>query len=167
MKRLAIFAALAATACATQVPTVQVPETLAPGPNEVLALVAAAEGVQIYECRDQKWVFVAPRAGLFDAKGKLIGRHYAGPRWEAQDGSRIIASVKSRADAPEADAIPWLLLSAKSDGPEGTFSRVTSVQRVSTHGGVAPAGACAEPGERARVAYTADYYFFVPASPSY
>ena len=157
MKRLAIFAALAAAGCASQ-PVV--PPTLRPAPNEVLAMVVAAEGVQIYECRDQKWVFVAPRAGLFDAHGKLVGHHYAGPHWEALDGSRIVGSVKSRADAPEADAIPWLLLSAKSDGAEGTLSRVTSVQRVSTRGGVAPAGACAEPGERARVAYTADYYFF-------
>ena len=160
MKRLAILAALAAAGCASQPATTDVPPTLRPGPSEVLTMVVAAEGVQIYECRDSKWAFVAPQAGLFDGNGKLVGRHYAGPHWEALDGSRIVASVKSRADAPEADAIPWLLLSAKSVGGEGAFSKVTSVQRVSTHGGVAPAGGCAEAGERARVAYSADYYFF-------
>jgi hypothetical protein len=125
-------------------------------------MVVPAKGVQIYECRDTKWVFVAPEADLYDTSGRRIGRHYAGPNWEAADGSRIVAAVKSRADAPQAGAIPWLLLSAKSVGGEGAFSRVTSIQRVSTVGGVAPAGACTTAGEKARVPYAADYYLFTP-----
>ena len=157
MKRITVLATLAVAACAS---SVEVPETLKPGAGEVLAMVVPAKGVQIYECRGQKWAFVAPEAELFDRSGNPIGRHYAGPHWEAGDGSRIVASVKSRADAPQAGAIPWLLLSAKSAGPDGMFSRVTSIQRVSTVGGVAPEGACAAAGEKARVAYTADYYFF-------
>ena len=140
--------------------TVQVPEKLRPAANESLALVVPAKGDQIYECREAKWVFVAPEADLFDAAGKKIGRHYAGPHWEAADGSRIVGAVKERADAPAAGAIPWLLLSAKSVGPEGAFSKVTSIQRVATKGGVAPAGNCSEAGAKARVPYTADYYFF-------
>jgi hypothetical protein len=123
-------------------------------------MVVPAKGVQIYECRDRKWAFVAPDAQLLDANGKTIGRHYAGPHWEAADGSKVLASVKSRADAPSAGDIPWLLLSAKSVGGEGAFSKVTSIQRVATAGGVAPKGACAEAGAQARVRYTADYYFF-------
>jgi hypothetical protein len=118
-----------------------------------------AKGVQIYECRGEKWAFVAPDADLFDASGKPIGRHYAGPHWEAADGSKVVASVKSRADAPAANAIPWLLLSAKSVGGEGAFSKVSSIQRVATAGGLAPQGACVS-GAQARVNYTADYYFF-------
>ena len=151
-----------ALVCMTQASaqTTDVPETLKPAPNEVLTMKLAAEGVQIYECRGGSWMFVAPKASLFDRNGKLIGTHYAGPHWEAADGSRIVGTVKSRADAPKADSIPWLLLSAKSDGPNGAFSRVTSIQRVHTTGGVGPTGDCAEPGDRARVAYTADYYFF-------
>jgi hypothetical protein len=105
-------------------------------------------------------VFVAPEAELFDRAGKKIGRHYAGPHWESADGSRIVGAVKERADAPAAGAIPWLLLSARSVGSEGAFSKVTSIQRVATQGGVAPAGDCAQAGARARVPYTADYYFF-------
>ena len=140
--------------------TVQVPEKLRPAANESLALVVPAKGDQIYECREAKWVFVAPEADLFDAAGKKIGRHYAGPHWEAADGSRIVGAVKERADAPAAGAVPWLLLSAKSVGPEGSFSKVTSIQRVATKGGVAPAGKCSEVGAKARVPYTADYYFF-------
>lgn len=129
----------------------------------------AARGVQIYECRaavephsPASWTLVAPEAELFDSEGKRVGRHFAGPHWEADDGSRILGSVKARADAPQRDAIAWLLLSATSVGPPGRFSRVTQVQRIRTVGGVAPATACT-PGAAAsllRVPYSADYVFF-------
>jgi hypothetical protein len=70
--------------------------------------------------------------------------------------------VKQRADAPVADAIPWLLLAAKSVGTEGSFSKVTSVLRVNTVGGVAPRSGCSQAtaGASARMDYTANYYFF-------
>lgn len=57
-------------------------------------------------------------------------------------------------------------MTAQSVGPAGAFSRVTSVQRVNTVGGVAPApAACTQAtlGRSARVAYSADYVLF--ASP--
>ena len=90
-------------------------------------------------------------------------RHYAGPLWESADGSRIVGALKERADAPLANAIPWLLLNAKSTRPEGAFSKVTSIQRVNTVGGVAPAASCpqASAGTSARIDYTADYYLFI------
>ena len=158
------------TACASAQPptsTVQVPDKLKPGPNESLATIVSAKGVQIYECRTRPdqvgtyaWAFVAPEADLFDARGNRIGRHYAGPHWEANDGSKIVGTVKERVDV--ADAIPWLLLSAKSVGSEGTLSKVTSIQRVNTAGGVAPKTGCSQAtaGAPARINYTADYYFF-------
>jgi hypothetical protein len=146
---------------------VAVPEGLKPPAGESLAMIVAAKGVQIYECRAGEWAFVAPEAELFDASGKPIGRHYAGPHWEAADGSKVVGTVKARADAPAPGAIAWLLLATKSDGPEGTFSRVTSVQRVATAGGVAPAGGCAEAGARVRVAYSADYYFYSARESGY
>jgi len=127
-----------------------------------------AKGVQIYECRAKKdsggyeWAFVAPDAQLSDRTGRAIGTHGAGPSWQASDGSRVVGTVKQRADAPTAGAIPWLLLTAKSDGPPGAFSKVTSIQRVNTVGGVAPETGCGATtnGTKTRVAYTADYYFF-------
>lgn len=138
-----------------------IPGNLRPAANESLKRVINAKGVQIYECRDQKWVFVAPEAELFDSHGNLVGRHYAGPSWEATgDGSKVLGTVKSRADAPEAGAVPWLLLSTKSVGGRGYFSDVTSIQRVATHGGAAPGSVCPHDGLVARVNYTADYYFF-------
>jgi len=134
-------------------------------------MIVRAQGVQIYECRAKtdpaggyEWAFVAPEADLFDARGNKIGKHYAGPHWESTDGSKILGTVKERANAPTSDAIPWLLLAAKSVGPAGSFSKVTSIQRVNTAGGVAPATGCsqADAGKPARIDYTADYYFFTP-----
>jgi hypothetical protein len=168
----AFLLVLLVAACASPqppTPMVKVPDTLKPGANESLAMIVPAQGMQIYECRARRdqvggyeWAFVAPEADLFDARGRRIGRHYAGPYWEATDGSKILGTVKERADAPVAGAIPWLLLTAKSVGPEGSFSKVTSIQRVNTVGGVAPKAGCSQAtaGAPARVNYTADYYFF-------
>jgi len=158
LKMSSLSLALIAAGCAVQ--PVTVPAALHPGANEALVQIVPAKGVQIYECRGDKWVFVAPEAELFDTAGKPIGKHYAGPHWEAADGSKIVGTVKERADAPQAGNIPWLLLAAKSVGGNGSFSKVTSVQRVATAGGVAPAGGCDRAGTRASVGYTADYYFF-------
>lgn len=164
------LALLVASGAMAQQPaaTVNVPDKLKPGANEALAMIVPAKGVQIYECRAKKdqpgsyeWAFVAPEADLFDASGKKIGHHYAGPHWESTDGSKIVGAVKERADAPQPQAIPWLLLAARSVGTQGSFSRVTSIQRVNTVGGVAPQTGCSQStvGATARVPYTADYYF--------
>lgn len=152
-----IVAIAALAGCAS---SVSVPDSLKPAAGESLALVVPAQGDQIYECRAGRWAFVAPEAELFNRAGKKIGRHYAGPHWESLDGSRIVGAVKARADAPRAGDIPWLLLSAKSVGAEGAFSKVTSIQRVTTMGGSAPIEPCSQDGRRVRVPYTADYYFF-------
>jgi hypothetical protein len=148
--------------------TIDVPEPLKPNPHESLAMIVAAKGVQIYECRvkaDQAggyaWAFVAPEADLFDAKGQKIGTHYAGPHWESTDGSKIVGRVKTSAAAPRAGDIPWLLLTTKSVALQGAFSGTTSIQRVNTVGGIAPETPCSQAsvGSTARVPYTADYYF--------
>jgi hypothetical protein len=167
---LSLIACLAAGFASAEGAT-ELPSQLRAAEAEMLAMTLQARGVQVYECRAVKgsqyayeWALVGPDAQLRDAQGQLAGRHYAGPRWEASDGSRIVGTVKTRADAPQADAIPWLLLAAKSDGPDGTFSKVSSVQRVNTTGGVAPASGCSEAtvGTPARVDYTADYRMYVP-----
>jgi hypothetical protein len=161
---------LVISACASAqspAPAVNVPDNLKPGANESVATVVAAKGVQIYECRKAKdqtdtyeWALVGPEAELFDAGGKSVGKHYAGPHWEAADGSKIVGVVKERADAPRAGAIPWLLLTTKSVGGPGSYSKITAVQRVNTSGGVAPQTGCSSSaaGSIARVPYTADYY---------
>jgi len=144
----------------------QVPEKLRPAAGETLALETRASGVQIYECGAGKdgfqWVFKGPEADLFDRAGNRVGRHYGGPTWESSDGSKVVAALKARDDAPDANAIPWLLLGAKSATGDGVFGRTKSIQRVSTAGGLAPAEPCTpgDAGKVARVAYTAVYYFY-------
>ena len=166
-----LFAACASAPTTTQ--SVAVPDSLRPASGETPVAVIAAKGVQIYECRAKKdqpgaveWAFVAPEAELFDRQGKPVGKHYGGPHWEASDGSKIVGSVKARADAPQTGAIPWLLLATTSVGQSGAFSKVTSIQRVTTVGGVAPSDGCtgAAVGRTARVPYTADYVFFARKS---
>jgi hypothetical protein len=160
-----MISTLLAFATAAYAQQAVVPTALEPAPTEKMAFVVAAKGVQIYECRARKegggteWVFVAPEADLVDARGQAFGTHGAGPFWQAADGSRIEGTVKQRADAPNAGAIPWLLLAARSTALDGTLRDVTSVQRINTVGGVAPAGECTA-GAVARVPYTADYRFF-------
>lgn len=166
----ACLAALAACAGAPT-PDVTVPAALEPGRSVRALATVSATGVQIYECRSLSgstapaWVFVAPEAQLIDARGRSMGSHGAGPYWMGLDGSRVVGSVRSRADAPAAGAIPWLLLTTQSVGAPGVLSAVSFIQRVNTEGGIAPATGCdaASIGRLTRVGYRADYRFFVPA----
>jgi hypothetical protein len=168
-KLTSCLGALALVACASQPASIAVPANLVPTGERAVERLAA-RGVQIYECRNKvggtgtEWVFVAPDADLFDTQGAPAGKHYAGPHWEVADGSRIIGTVKSRVDAPLAGAIPWLLLSARSVGGPGRFAKITSVQRVNTAGGAAPAASCdaTSLGRTERVPYTADYILLAP-----
>jgi hypothetical protein len=154
-------------------PPSDVPENLKAPAREELVLQAHATGFQIYACQaaaDQKlsWVFKAPEAKLLDAKGAIIGSHYAGPAWKHNDGSEVTGKVSARhdaPDAPDADSIPWLLLTAAGHSGSGLLSRVTTIQRLHTKGGQAPAAGCEESkrGTEIKVPYTADYYFYAPA----
>ena len=146
-----------------------VPENLKVPATQVLSLETHATGVQIYECSASKtdparfeWVFKAPEADLLDSGGKKIGKHYAGPTWESNDGSKVIGEVKARDNGPDATAIPWLLLSAKATFGKGVFSGTLSIQRLFTVGGKAPAEGCDQTrsGKEARIPYKARYYFF-------
>ena len=153
-------------ACAAQLTGTPLPPAIK-AEGQRLSERVAARGVQIYQCRattgaPAQWVFVAPEAELLDARGAITGTHYAGPHWESLDGSKIVGSVKARADAPRADSIPWLLLSARSVGGPGRFANVTAVQRIHTVGGLAPSRPCdrATLGATERVPYTADYLLY-------
>ena len=168
---LGILIAACATDSSKRVSSPVVPDSIKVSDTEVMSFAASAKGFQIYECRGKKddatqyeWVLKGPEADLFDARGKKIGRHYGGPTWESNDGSKTVGAVKASSPAPAPDAIPWLLLSATSTGPQGSFSKVTAIQRLNTVGGVAPASGCSQAvaGKPLRVNYTADYYFFAP-----
>jgi hypothetical protein len=134
-----------------------------------LLLEVVADGVQIYACEAKdnghEWVFKAPEANLFDKQGRQIGTHFAGPTWKLQDGSTVVGEVAAKADAPEAGAIPWLLLRAKGHEGAGALSTVAFIRRVDTKGGAAPKTGCdaGHGPEQARMRYTAIYQFFSAA----
>ena len=148
----------------------EVPDSLKTSKTEVASLEAQGKGVQIYECKAGtdaakrfEWVFKAPEAELFDNTGRIIGKHYAGPTWESTDGSKVAGEIKGQDSGPDPNAIPWLLLTAKSTSGKGVFSRVTSIQRLNTSGGKAPAGGCNQSlvDQEIRIPYKATYYFYV------
>lgn len=155
--------------CASAVRLPDAPQELRPPEAQVLALEARATGVQIYECsvgKDQparfEWVFKAPEAELFDKTGQKIGKHYAGPTWESADGSAVVGELKARNSGPDSNAIPWLLLGAKSNSGTGVFGQVKSIQRLQTDGGKAPSSPCGQDNVQqvVRVPYKATYYFY-------
>src|SRR5688500_3365036 len=94
-----------------------VPGDIQVGEGHKVFLSGHAIGVQIYRCNATAggfaWGLVAPRANLYDAKGKLIVTHYGGPTWEARDGSTVVAARDGQATV-DPTAIPWLRLKATS-----------------------------------------------------
>ena len=141
------------------------PAALAPPSDQNLAFYLDATGVQKYSCNatatGATWSFVAPVADLLD-DCRQVGTHYAGPTWEYRDGSTVVAAKVAGATV-DPTAIPWLLLTAVSHGgPAGKMTGVTSIQRLSTAGGNAPAAGCdgTHLGATIDVPYTARYFFY-------
>ncbi|HVF43821.1 MAG TPA: DUF3455 domain-containing protein [Pyrinomonadaceae bacterium] len=140
-------------------------QTLRVADGNAVAFHTYASGVQVYRWNGAAWAFVEPVANLFAARNfhGQVGTHYAGPTWESNSGSKVVAR---RVDGctPSATAIPWLKLEAVSSEGPGVFDGVTFVQRVNTTGGTAPAAPGSFVGEEARVPYTAEYYFYRAAN---
>lgn len=157
--------AATATASASAIPAV-FPDP----PNEQKSLEVGAKGVQIYTCGPKKdnpeqfeWSLKAPEAELTDSKGYKVGKHYGGPTWESNDGSKVVGDREKVQSKPAPNTIAWLLLPAKSTEGKGVFSQVKSIQRLNTEGGKAPETGCdkANAGKEVRVDYKATYYFYV------
>ena len=166
-----LFAISSVISVRAQVPPPQVPDILKVPDGHTVILKALGKGVQIYECkptaadpRKFDWSFTAPEAGLTNEKEEKIGKHYAGPTWEANDGSKVVGEKKAETSASRPNAVPWLLLKAKTNEGTGKFASVTYIQRVDTDGGLAPACGCdqAHVKTEVRVPYTANYYFYAP-----
>lgn len=143
-----------------------IPASLTPPEAAKLVLAAPAEGVQIYTCQkaDQgyAWAFKAPEAALFDGAGRQILHHFAGPSWQAPDGTLLTGKVTVKEEAPITGAIPWLLLAAKTETGSGPLAKTSLIRRLYTRGGAAPAEGCdaAHDGEEARMRYSAVYEFY-------
>jgi hypothetical protein len=138
------------------------------------------------------YVLFTPEATLFGEDGGQIITHYFSPNldltrpdpntdpkvvadgairatWQHRDTSIVWAKVHSPGGSVTADrnSIAWLLLDAvgtqKGPGGGDTLAKTTFVQRLNTHGGLAPSTGCSsltDVGNEAFVPYTADYFFY-------
>jgi hypothetical protein len=169
--RISAIAALIAALGCVVTPTArtqQVPKELQPPANEQVLLQVHAKGDQVYTCTSNgaqfDWTLKAPDAQLTEKNGKPFGKHFAGPTWEANDGSRVTGKAAANVASPDPWSIPWLLVTVVSRSGNGVLSRVSSIQRINTKGGNAPTSGCekAHAGWEFRTSYSADYVFFVP-----
>lgn len=128
-------------------------------------LSANASGVQIYSCEYDAqhhlgWVFRSPQATLYDASGHAVIRHFAGPSWEAEDGSRIVGRVLAQRPSATKASVPELLLETHVVAGSGVLSDVRYVQRVGTVGGLAPRAQCVAEHQSGSTPYLAEYVFY-------
>lgn len=170
---LCLTAGLAACASAPIAPPAAVnngslPEAVRAPADARFLMLTTGVGEITYECRvraddasQHAWAFVSPVATLYGTDKKVVGKYYAGPTWEHNDGSRVTG--KQVAVSPAAPGNIALQL-VKADAPTGSgaMQNVTHIQRLNTKGGVAPQAACgaANLGARQVVSYEADYAFY-------
>ncbi|MGO9359083.1 MAG: DUF3455 domain-containing protein [Xanthobacteraceae bacterium] len=137
------------------------PEAIAaPGYTTIVKL--HAEGAQIYECKPDAagklgWAFREPIATLM-TEGQTVGRHYAGPNWDYQDGSGVTAKGAGNAPGATPKDIALLKLEVTSQRGSGMLSAAALVQRINTKGGKLD-GACDKVAAIQSVPYSADYVF--------
>ena len=173
MKKLSMIAAIALSACASAPMMMKVDNAALPEPVRVPAgqkvmMSTTGVGEITYECREKKdmagaheWAFVGPVATLYSGDKKAVGKYYAGPTWEANDGSKVTGKQLAVSPATPGN-IPLQLVKAEPAMGAGAMTGVSYIQRLNTKGGVAPAMVCdaMSKGRRQQVAYEADYVFY-------
>ncbi len=152
-----------------------VPDAIAVPAGLEPVLFVHGKGSQIYTCQagaDGKfsWTLKGPQAELSDRQDKVIGEHSADPTsklptWKLKDGSEVTGKAAAHVDSLDSESIPWLLVNVVSNAGKGRLAKVTTIQRVHTHGGKPGSDVCDESHKDAETKsdYTADYYFFAPA----
>ncbi|MER5826014.1 DUF3455 domain-containing protein [Streptomyces mirabilis] len=134
-----------------------------PDGNRLTGVFSAA-GVQTYTCADGAWKLLEPAATLWaknDRSHRPVALHSRGPVWVSTvDGSAVNAAAI--ANSPKTGTIPELLLQSTATRGTGVFAGVSYVQRLDTHGGVAPTTACSGT-DQISVRYSATYAFYKPA----
>jgi hypothetical protein len=161
IQRLSVIPVLAAAALLASPAVAQVPAAIA-APGEAVVATFHAEGAQVYDCKADAsgklaWQFREPIATLL-RDGSTVGRHYAGPNWEASDGSVVTGKAAANAPGTTPADIPWLKLDVVARRGNGVLSGVTTVQRINTRGGVV-SGTCDKAGSFSSAPYSADYVF--------
>jgi Protein of unknown function (DUF3455) len=110
-KRLGMIALALAVACMARESIAQTArESIDVPPHSRLLLRAVGSGDQVYGCISGRWALKAPDAELLNQEGSVIGRHFAGPTWQLNDGSWVKGRAVAKQVAPDATAVPWLLL---------------------------------------------------------
>ncbi len=168
---------LVLTACSTydtgmkkemKAPTTPAAVTVPDGNKVVMTTVGIGE--LTYECRAKAdmpkefaWTLAAPDAILYDSKKTAVGKYYAGPTWESNDGSKVTG--KQVAVSPNAGSIPLQLVKANPATGNGAMNGITYIQRLNTKEGLAPTSACgaSNAGAKQKVKYQADYVFYKAA----
>lgn len=134
-----------------------------PDGNRLTGVFSAA-GVQTYTCTDGAWKLLEPAATLWaknDRSHRPVALHSRGPVWVSTvDGSAVNGAAI--ATSPKTGTIPELLLQATATRGTGVFGGVSYIQRLNTHGGVAPTTACTGT-DQVSVPYSATYAFYKPA----
>ena len=153
----------------------QVPDPVKVPAGSKLLLRVKGQGVQVYTCQasaadsaQYTWVLLEAKAMLYAGTeyGEKTVRHYFNakqhPVWETEDGSSVEGTKLQQADAPDAGAIPWLLLKASSSAGAGPIVSTAYIQRINTKGGKAPGDRAdvSQKGEKIEVAYSAEYLFY-------
>ena len=174
MKKISLLGAAAVlSACASapvmmKVDNASLPEPVRVPAGQKMMMAATGVGEITYECREKKdvagqheWAFVAPVATLYSADRKTVGKYYAGPTWEAADGSKVTGKQLAVSPASPGNIALQLVKADPATG-SGAMTGVSYIQRLNTKGGVAPALACdaASKGQRQQVRYEADYVFY-------
>ncbi len=154
---------------------VKVPAELKVPKGSRLVQHVYGKGIQLYTClpspKDSSvyvWTSQGAQALLYSDKDyrQAVGNHYFNedhkPVWEALDQSKVVGNKLQQADAPDPNAVPWLLLQSISSPDAGRFKAVILIQRINTRGGKAPdTGADAShKGQSIHVEYTAEYLFY-------
>ncbi len=163
-----LFASPLPAQYSTQPEQQEIPPALQPPVDEKLILQLHGTGDQIYSCKSEgglfRWTLKAPDAQLSDSKGQPFGKHFAGPTWQSNDGSRVTGKPAATVDSPDGESIPWLLIKVVTRAGNGILSRTTTIQRLHTQGGKAPSDGCDSDhvNQEKRVHYSADYLFYAP-----
>jgi Protein of unknown function (DUF3455) len=148
-----------------------IPDELKVPAGHVQLLRAYGKGVQIYNCPFVEPPKATPHAILLTGdrdEDDLVAIHFAGPSWQATDGSIVVgdAANAKHVIAPDLDGVDWLLLPAKSTTGNGLFSKVTYIQRLYTDGGKATLAGCQQVQDQSQelVEYSAQYLFYVAST---
>jgi hypothetical protein len=160
---IALVAATAASALATDNRAPEVPPQIAVEEGNKVSFHGFGVGFQVYRWNGISWGNAVPDATLFDEDGNVVSSHFGvstGPAWQSNSGSKVAGKLPPAAVIMDTNAIPWLRLEALTTEGPGVFADTTFIQRVNTTGGKAPSADGTSIGQVARVPYTADYFFY-------